>query len=124
MLGSEHPEVSVELPQKFTAGETMGMPCAFASISTFGQSVAACCGVRLLCALKFGSLKPSKYFEPAGIGAARAPLPQIMGTNSTVAGGALVALLDQSSHQVTPGFEPPGDSTVDGVVLEAMPRLQ
>src|SRR5579864_1647793 len=42
--GSLHPDELLALPQKFTAGETMGMPTALASASTRGQSAAACCG--------------------------------------------------------------------------------
>ena len=38
---------------------------AFAPLAcSAGQAAAAACGVRFDCALKFGSLKPSRYFEP------------------------------------------------------------
>src|SRR5579864_4249135 len=101
----------------------MGMLADLASASTCGQSAAACWGVRLACDLKFGSLKPRRYFAPAGIGPPIAALPQIMGTNSMPAGGA-APLFDQLYHHETPGKDAVGASALDGVALAAMPRLQ
>ena len=53
-------------PQKFSAGPTIQPPALRPFVCSAGHAVAAACGVRFDCALKFGSLKPSRYFEPAG----------------------------------------------------------
>src|SRR3954452_10001052 len=70
-------------PQKFIPGPTIdGTPALRALVDKAGHAVAAACGVRFDCALKLGSLKPSRNFEPAGIAPLTVELPQIIGTNS------------------------------------------
>src|SRR6266700_1170594 len=107
-------------PQKFTAGDTSRAPAALALVSSMGQSVAACCAVRLDCAWKLGSLKPSRYRVAGGSVAPRSFVPQIMGTNSSAGiDAAPAARGDQSYHQPTDGR-----NGAPGAVLVAMPRLQ
>src|SRR5580658_637037 len=96
------------------------MPFAFAS--TMGQSAAACMSVRSDCALKFGSLNPSRYFEPAGMVAFNEPLPQIMGSSSMPV-LPLEPWFDQLYHQTIPGEEAVGTNAADGAMFDAMPRL-
>src|SRR5437763_622010 len=70
-------------PQKFMPGPTItGTFALRALVCSAGQAVAAACGVRFDCALKFGSLKPSRYFEPAGIVPLTVELLHTIGTNS------------------------------------------
>src|SRR6266496_3978538 len=69
-------------PQKFIPGPTSNAAALRALLCSVGQAFAAACGVRFDCALKFGSLKPSRYFEPVGIVPLIVELPQTIGTNS------------------------------------------
>src|SRR6185369_7775765 len=70
-------------PQKFSAGPTIARTLALRPLAcSAGQAAAAACGVRFDWALKFGSLKPSRYFEPDGIVPLTVELPQTIGTNS------------------------------------------
>src|SRR5262245_16165200 len=70
-------------PQKFKPGATtIGTPARAALAVKVGHAVAAACGVRFDCALKFGSLKPSRYLEPLGIVPLTVELPHTIGTNS------------------------------------------
>src|ERR1700722_19143877 len=97
-------------------------PAALAAASIEGQSAAACCGVRLDCALKFGSLKPSTYREPAGKVALRSLPPQIMGANS-IAPSPPELVVDQSYHHEIPGDDALGAKAADGAEFAPMPRL-
>src|SRR5579872_4435136 len=100
----------------------MGMPPDRAS--TIGQSAAACWTVRLAWDLKFGSLKPSRYLDPAGMAWLSEPPPQSMGTYSTLGAPASGACAAQLYHQVTPGKVSEGASAAVGAALAATPRLQ
>src|SRR5579884_2713962 len=116
IVGSLHP------PQKFTAGETMRAPTAFAAASTAGQFAAACAGVILDWDLKFGSLKPSTYLDPAGSAEWSELAPQIIGTNA-MPEPCPVPVSPQSYHHEMPGWVDEGENAAPGAALEAMPRL-
>src|SRR5580658_2506965 len=123
MLGVVHPEVLDALPQKFTPGETSGIPAAFAVACNAGQSAAACCGERLAPDLKLGSLNPSRYLEPDGMGFLAAPSSATIGSNSIASlppDGRPVA---QLYHHEMPGGDAVGSKAVVGASLAAMPRL-
>src|SRR5271166_4585536 len=68
--------------------------------------------------MKFGSLKPSKNLEPAGIALPKSLVPQTMGTNSMP---TLLPLLcgDQLYHHARAG-----KNAEPGGVFAATPRLQ
>lgn len=72
--------------------------------------------------MKLGSLKPSRYSEPAGICASSDPEPQIIGTNGIAAApaGGWVA---QLYHHAMPVVPDEGKNAALGAAFVATPRL-
>src|SRR5580692_901681 len=82
------------------------------------QSAAACAGVRFAWDMKFGSLNPSKNFDPVGMAPLTVLAPHTIGTNSMPVLPPEGCRL-QLYHQLTAG-----ENAAPGAVFVAIPRLR
>src|SRR5947207_5550760 len=105
-------------PQKFIPGPTICSADFIAFACKATQSAAACAAVRFACDMKFGSLKPSRNCEPAGIVPLTVLAPHTIGTNS-------IPVLPPDGLRLQLYHQPTaGKNAAPGAVLAAMPRLQ
>src|SRR5215831_3231654 len=104
-------------PQKFIPGPTICSADFMAFACKATQSVAACAAVRFDCDMKFGSLKPSRNFEPPGIVPLTVLAPHTIGTNS-------IPVLPPDGLRLQLYHQPiAGKNAAPGAVLAAIPRL-